>query len=101
MSCIHIKEFYDYEALREILRGRGIREQPAQFHDEFVFESQLLALAPASVRMNERIAGGVFAVNGVSLLPLDETIGVGNEILNYRIQRSVAAIQREIDPALP
>ena len=46
------------------------------------------------VRAPERIKAGMFAINGVSLSPVEKTIENGRKIVAFRTEKTVAAIRK-------
>ena len=89
-----IPEYYDYGGLGKWLKEQGIHEVSEGFHDDFAMEAQMLLVDPVTVRMKERIAAGKFRINGVDLAPVEKTIEWGRKIVDYRADRTVAAIRK-------
>lgn len=89
-----MREFYNYDAVRAFLRERGIAEQRMPFHEELAFSLQLLAIKPSTIRYDERITAGYPTLGGVSLLPKDQLIALGEEILNSRARTLADLIQQ-------
>jgi hypothetical protein len=46
--------------------------------------------------MPQRVAAGCFSINGVELAPAAKTIALGNELVDYQADVTVAAILRAI-----
>ena len=46
------------------------------------------------IRAPERIAANKFAINGVSLAPIEKTIENGRRIVAFRTEKTVAALRK-------
>jgi creatinine amidohydrolase len=88
-----IPEYYDYPGVERWLATQGLKQRDEGLHDDFVTTAQLMAVDPASVRMHERLAAGLFRVNGVDLAPADQTIAWGRSIIDFRADVTVGAIR--------
>lgn len=94
----YIPDYYDGEGdVAQWLAGQGIKEVDEGLHDEFMMEAQMMVVDPATVRMKERIAAGRFRINGVDLAPAEKTIEWGRRIVEYRAEKTVAAIRKALD----
>lgn len=80
----YLTQFYNYDGVREFLRGRGINETPEKFHEELAFTLQLLAIEPSAVRYDERLAAGAKSLGGVSLEDRARMVALGREIIDWR-----------------
>jgi len=54
---------------------------------------------PNGVRMPERVKAGKFAINGVSLAPIEKTVENGRKIIAFRTEKTVAAIRKAMEAA--
>ena len=90
---VYVPEFYDYGGLAKWVESEGIKQTSEGLHDDFVMSAQMLAIDPTSVRMKERIKAGTFRINGIELAPAEKTIAWGKKILEYRADRTIAAIK--------
>jgi creatinine amidohydrolase/Fe(II)-dependent formamide hydrolase-like protein len=90
---LYVPEYYDFSAVARWLENEGIRQTPEGLHDDFAMTAQMLAVDPDSVRMKQRIAAGRFRINGVDLAPAEKTIEWGRKIIDFRAERTVAAIR--------
>jgi creatinine amidohydrolase/Fe(II)-dependent formamide hydrolase-like protein len=91
-----IPEYYNYPGLDRWLEQQGVKQRDEGFHDDFVTTAQLMAVDPATVRMQERIAAGNFRINGIDLTPVEKTIAWGKRIIQFRADVTVHAIQKVI-----
>ena len=51
------------------------------------------------IRMPERMKAGKFAINGISLAPVEKTIENGRKIVAFRTEKTVAAIKKAMADA--
>ena len=97
----HIPEYYNWPERQQWLRDRGINEeiQPGWegLHDEYSATSIMMTVNPTKVRMNQRLDEGLFAIHGVDLAPVEETIAVGEELIDWIATVTVNAINESID----
>lgn len=91
-----IPEYYDYPGVEKWLETKGIKQTPEGFHDDFSITAQMMAVEPATVRMNERIAAGKFRINGVDLAPAAKTIEWGRKIIDFRAEITVEAVRKAV-----
>jgi hypothetical protein len=54
----------------------------------------MMAVDPMTVRMPQRLAAGLFSINGVPLAPAGKTIAIGRRAIDYRADVTVAAARR-------
>ena len=95
-QAIYIHEYYDNYGVAQWLKSQGIKEVDMKVHDSFQYTSQIMALNPTYVRMNERIKNGDFSINGVNLLPAEKTIELGKRLCNYQAEVTVEAIKKAL-----
>ena len=51
---------------------------------------------PSTVRYDERVAAGKATINGVSIVPKEETIAVGKKLLQFRVDQTAKAIRAAV-----
>jgi hypothetical protein len=66
-------------------------------HDDYDISAIIAVHDPNGVRMPERLKAGKFAINGVSLAPIEKTVENGRKIIAFRTEKTVAAIRKAID----
>ncbi len=93
-----IPEFYRYADVFAFMDEElGIREGENEgLHDDFVITSIMMTVDPGTVRYDQRVAAGRASINGLPITPLEETIRIGCELLQFRIDTTVRAIQLAI-----
>lgn len=97
-SCkvLYLHEYYDNYRVAQWLKLQGIKEVDAGVHDSFQYTSQMMALDPTLVRMNQRLKIGHFLINGVALSPADKTIELGKKLCSYQADICVEAIKKRL-----
>jgi creatinine amidohydrolase len=91
-----IPEYYDYPGLTAWLESQGIHEVDEGLHDDYGITALMMTVDRELVRTKERLAKGRFSINGVSLSPPEKTIEVGRRAVEYRADRTVAAIRKAL-----
>lgn len=94
-----IPEYYNYGDLKGWLEARGIKQTDEGLHDDFAMEAVMLSIDPSSVRMKQRVAAGKFKINGVDLAPVEKTVALGKQIIDYRAEVAVKEIRKAIGNA--
>ena len=95
ITTIHfIPEYYSQLPDSKWLAQKGIVEKDEGLHDSYDITATLMTIDPNMVRMNERIKAGKFSINGVQLAPVVKTIQIGMEIVEFRAQKTVEAINK-------
>jgi creatinine amidohydrolase len=92
-KVVYVPEFYDYGGLAKWVASQGIVQTPEGLHDDFVITTQMLAVDPTSVRMDQRIKAGNFRINGVDLAPAEKSIEWGRKIIDYRVERTIDVLK--------
>jgi creatinine amidohydrolase/Fe(II)-dependent formamide hydrolase-like protein len=102
-----VPEYYDYPAIRRFVKSRGIPEEmdPNEsrgsdgIHEEYGIDALMMLVDPTTIRLEQRIEADLATINGISLLPMDQTLAIGKEILEIRVKTTVDAIQKVIASA--
>jgi creatinine amidohydrolase/Fe(II)-dependent formamide hydrolase-like protein len=93
-KALYIPEFYDNAGVqRHMEETFDITEESEGWHDTYWLTAMQAAVDPETVRYEQRVQAGRASINGVSLVPLGRTISVGEELLRWRTERTVAAIR--------
>ena len=102
VTIAHIPEFYNYGDVltyqRDVL---GIDEDPRLegLHDDYYITSIIMNDDPQHVRLEQRIAAEKASINGISILPVAQTLEHGRKLIEFRTEATVAAIQRVLEAA--
>ncbi len=95
-----ITEYYNYGEVEEFEKtALGIHEQMEGLHDDYYISAIIAVHDPNGVRMPERVKAGKFAINGVSLAPIEKTVENGKKIIAFRTDKTVAAIRKAMESA--
>ena len=92
----HILEYYDYPGLTKWLEDQGIKQVSEGIHDDYGISSIMMTVDPTVVRMEQRLAKGLFSINGVDMSPAEKTIEMGKKAVEWRANITVMAIQKAI-----
>jgi creatinine amidohydrolase/Fe(II)-dependent formamide hydrolase-like protein len=95
-SIHYVAEYYDNPRWNRWLRERGIEEVSEGLHDDVRHSSIMMSVDPMTVRMPQRVAAGLFSINGIELAPAEETIGLANDLIDYQAEVTVEAILKAI-----
>ena len=93
----HIPEYYNYGDVlayqRDVL---GIDEDPRLegLHDDYYITSIIMNDDPRHVRLEQRIAADKATINGISILPAEQTLEHGRKLIEFRTDATVEAIHR-------
>ncbi len=100
----HVPEYYaedlwSFEQLKEL----GVRQEPdvqsasrAGIHDDYHYDAIMATVDPGSIRTRERRDAGLFAINGVPLDPLEETVANGHALVARRAAITIAAFEKSL-----
>ncbi len=98
----HVPEFYNHEEVRRwIQEDLGIPEEleyaasrgSSGIHDELSITSIMSVVDPTTIRFDQRVDEGLAHINGIDLAPLAQTQELGRQIVDYRTQITVDAIE--------
>jgi len=94
----YIPEYYNYDAVLRYMEDELGVVQPTDdgYHDNYYITSMMMVVDPTVVRYDQRVAAGKATINGLSIAPMEETISVGEKLLEFRVERTVAAIRAAI-----
>jgi creatinine amidohydrolase/Fe(II)-dependent formamide hydrolase-like protein len=94
----YIPEFYEYrEVFNYMERELGITEPINEgLHDDYVITAMMMTIDPDTVRYNERLAVGKATINGLSIANKAETIAIGKQLLQFRIEQATTAIKKAL-----
>lgn len=97
-----IPEYYDYPSVRRFVQENGVAEQMEYeassgsdgIHEEYGIDAIMMLYDPETVRIEQRIDADRATINGVSLLPIEETLEMARKIVELRTEATVAAIEK-------
>lgn len=91
-----IPEYYDFPGVEKWLEEQGVHQVDQGLHDDYGMNATIMTVDPRMVRMDQRIAKGLFNINGVELSPAEKTIEMGKKLVEWRAGIAVAAIRKSI-----
>ncbi|GIT35185.1 MAG: hypothetical protein Ct9H300mP4_15040 [Gammaproteobacteria bacterium] len=63
-------------------------------HDDIWVTAMMMVTDPEQVRYQQRVDVGLATINGVDISSIDETIELGNKMLEFRAEFTVDAIRK-------
>jgi creatinine amidohydrolase len=69
------------------------------YHDDMWVTAFMAVVDPETIRWDQRVAAGLASINGVSLVPLQRVIDLGERIVDFRAEYTVRAIREAIERA--
>ncbi|MEX2466692.1 MAG: creatininase family protein [Gemmatimonadota bacterium] len=95
-----VREFYSpgwEETERYTEEVLGVAEGESDgYHDDMWVTAFMAVVDPETVRWDQRVAAGLASINGVSLVPLQRIIDLGERIVDFRAEYTVRAIRESI-----
>ena len=92
----HIPEYYNYDDVVDFQRDvLGVDEDPRLegLHDDYYITSIIMNDDPQYVRLEQRIRAGKASINGISIVPAEQTIEHGRRLIEFRTDVTVGAIR--------
>lgn len=90
----HIAGYYDNAGVVARMNELGVEEGPSDgYHDTYWLTSMQMTVDPSTVRYDERVAAGMATINGVSIDPKEETIALGEQLMEWRNNKTVELIR--------
>ena len=95
----YAQDMWSYEYLKTI----GVYQQPdvrsaarAGVHDDYHYEAIMATVDPQTIRTAQRLAVGLYSINGFDMSPPSKTVENGKKLIAYRAQLTVEAIRKAI-----
>ena len=93
----HVQEYYDYGAVERYMADNGLVSGEGDgLHDDPVITLNMFHTDPDSVRYDARVAAGLATINGVSIADRAQSLELARQIVAFRAEHTVAAIERAI-----
>ncbi len=93
----YVGEFYHpgwEETERFTERELGVAESGHDgYHDDIWVTAMMMATDPEQVRFVQRVDAGLASINGVSIVPMKETIELGRKMVEFRAEFTANAIR--------
>ncbi len=93
----HIAGYYDNAGVMARMNELGVEEGPSDgYHDTYWLTAMQMTVDPSTVRYDERVAAGKATINGVSIAPREETVALGQQLMEWRNDKTVQLIREAI-----
>lgn len=93
----HVQEYYDYASVAKHMEGKGVHQTKADgLHDDPEISLNMFIDDPKSIRYDERVKAGKADINGVSLANRKQITAWAKEVVAFRAQVAVDAINKAI-----
>ncbi|MDE0480010.1 MAG: creatininase family protein [Gammaproteobacteria bacterium] len=93
-----VGEFYDpgwVETEQFTERELGVAESGHDgYHDDIWVTAMMMVTDPDQVRIAERVDASLASINGVSIVPMEETIELGRKMVEFRAEFTANEIRR-------
>ncbi len=93
-----VREYYDSwqasDAAVEQVAGKA--EVSEGIHDDYSVTSIIMTVDPQAVRYDQRVAANKASINGISIVPKEQTIANGRKLVDIRATATVQAILRVV-----
>ena len=93
---------YDY------LKALGVHQKPdvrsaarAGIHSGYHYDAIMAIVDPQTIRTEQRLAAGLYSMNGFDMSPPSQTIANGKKLVEYRANLTVAAIHKALAQKRP
>lgn len=97
----YVAEFYTpgWEATEQYAEHElGVAEtQNDGYHDDIWVTAMMMVSDPASVRYRQRVDAGLASINGVDISSLEETVELGEKMVQFRAELTAKAVRASID----
>jgi creatinine amidohydrolase len=93
----HLQEYYDYASVTRHMETKGLKEVKSDgLHDDPEITLNMMIDDPKSVRLDERIKAKQASINGVSLTDKKKNMEWAREIVAFRTQVTIDAMNKAI-----
>jgi creatinine amidohydrolase/Fe(II)-dependent formamide hydrolase-like protein len=93
----HIQEYYDYAGAAAYMKDHGIVDGASDnLHDDPIIALNMFMDDPKTIRYEERVKIGKASINGVNLADKKKNTELGKQIIAFRAQVAVDAINKAI-----
>jgi creatinine amidohydrolase len=93
---------YDYLKTLGVHQWPDVRsEARAGIHDDYHYEAIMATVDPQTIRTEQRLAAGMYSINGFDMSPPSQTVVNGKKLVEYRANLTVAAIRKALATKRP
>ena len=86
----------------------GVHQRPdvrsearAGIHDDYHYEAIMATVDPQTIRTEQRLAAGLYSINGFDMSPPSQTVVNGKKLVEYRANLTVTAIRQALEKTRP
>lgn len=94
----YVREFYDpgwVETEQFTERELGVAESTHDgYHDDIWVTAMMMVTDPDQVRIAQRVDAGLASINGVSIVPVEEFVELGEQMVEFRAESTANEIRR-------
>ena len=95
----YVQDMWSYDYLKTL----GVQQRPdvrsearAGIHDDYHYEAIMATVDPQTIRTEQRLAAGLYNINGFDMSPPSQTVAHGKKLVEYRANLTVAAIRQAL-----
>jgi creatinine amidohydrolase/Fe(II)-dependent formamide hydrolase-like protein len=95
----YAQDMWSYDYLKTI----GVHQRPdvrsearAGIHDDYHYEAIMATVDPQTIRTEQRLAAGLYNINGFDMSPSSQTVANGKKLVEYRATLTVIAIRKAL-----
>lgn len=100
--AIHVQEYYDYAGAAKYMESHGIKDGAADnLHDDPIISLNMFNTNPDTIRYNDRVKAKKATINGVDISDKAKNAALAKQIVEFRAQTTVDAINRLIAAKKP
>jgi creatinine amidohydrolase/Fe(II)-dependent formamide hydrolase-like protein len=92
----HIQEYYDYNKVAGHMEKKIVEGKSDNLHDDPIITLNMFITDPKSVRYEERVKANKATINGFSIADRNRNLELAKEIVAFRAQVTVDAINKSI-----
>jgi creatinine amidohydrolase/Fe(II)-dependent formamide hydrolase-like protein len=100
----YAQDMWSYDYLKTI----GVHQRPdvrsearAGIHDDYHYEAIMATVDPQTIRTEQRLAVGLYNINGFDMSPPSQTVANGKKLVEYRATLTVTAIRKALASKRP
>jgi hypothetical protein len=92
-----VQEYYDYAGVMKYMESNGIVPSKAEnMHDDPIISLNMFITDPRTIRYSQRVKSGKASINGVSLADSAKSVALAKQIVAFRTEKTVEAINKSI-----
>jgi creatinine amidohydrolase/Fe(II)-dependent formamide hydrolase-like protein len=93
---LHIQDYYTYNKVADHMGKKVVEGAADNLHDDPIITLNMFITDPKSVRYEERVKANKATINGFSIADRNKSLQLAKEIVEFRAQVTVDAINKSI-----